>query len=120
MIPARTARTAPSRKPPPMKKLTIAVGKITKADITLKFSSIRIIAPSNMRPSMIPRMKPKLPRKPTQGSHAVHTAKKDGHSSAIALAKINAAPSPTKKTGNQRDLNPAKNGPIRYGVRRCG
>jgi len=116
MIPASTARTAPSMKPPPMKKLTIAVGKITNADITLKFSSIRMTAPSNMRPVIMPRMKPKFPRKPTHGSQVAHVRKNDDHRSAAALANINAAPITTRKTGNQRDLKPAQNGPTRYGV----
>jgi len=47
----------PAKNPPPMKRLRIAVGNITKAARTLNFRKIIMTAMKRINPRMIPSMK---------------------------------------------------------------
>lgn len=96
---------APIMNPPPMNRLTTAVGRITNADRTLKPKSIMTIAPISTNPSMIPRMTPKDPSAASQGRKLLQAAKKPEDRSATPLKKIRAAATPTRAAGIHQNLS---------------
>ncbi len=101
-------------KPPPMKRLTIAVGKIMKAASTLNPSRSMTNAPMRTRPSIIPSMKAKLPRNATHGTNPTHTIQKPGESRATPFAKMRPAEINSNAIAVHRDLkneNGCGNGP---------
>ncbi len=112
--PASTPSSKPAMKPPPMKRLTIAVGNITNAASTLNPRRSMTTAPTRTRPSIIPSMKAKLPRNATHGTNPTHIAKKPGERRATAFAMISPAEINSKATATHRDLkneNWCGNGP---------
>lgn len=100
-IPARTPNIAPRMKPPPMKMLTRAVGKITKADSTLYFRKIITTAMSSTTPRITPRMMLTDPSEAFQGIIVFHHAAKLGEVSASPLAII----SPDAKTTSTLEIH---------------
>ncbi len=103
--PASTPSSNPAMKPPPMKRLTIAVGKITKAASTLNPRRSITSAPRSTNPSMIPSMNAKLPMNATQGTNPTHKAQKAGESKAAALRRMRIAETNSKAIAVNFDLN---------------
>ena len=85
-IPARTPNIAPKMKPPPMKMLTRAVGKMTKADRTLYFRKIMTTATSNTTPKITPKIILTDPSEAFHGMIVFHHAAKVGEVNASPLA----------------------------------
>jgi hypothetical protein len=109
--------TAPIMKPPPIRRLTIAVGKIMNAAITRKLSNIKTSAPSNTNPSITPVMTPRDPRNATHGRYMLQVVKNADDASATPFMIIRAAAMQTSTMGTHCDLKRlnAGNGPYQPG-----
>ena len=110
---ASTPMIRPARNPPPMNRLSIAVGKTMKADSTRKPKKNMTNPPRITRPSTTPSMTPKELIGATHGNNPTHTAKKTGDSSAIPLATMSAAA--TKNNAAGAHQNRTRNGGRRNG-----
>jgi hypothetical protein len=112
-IPAITAIIAPAIKPPPMKKLTMAVGKIMNAASMRNPRRIIRRAPASTRPSTTPSMKANDPSEANHGKKELHITKKLKDRSATPLRKIKAAATPT--SAGEIQENRLRKGVGRYG-----
>lgn len=104
---------APIMNPPPMNRLTTAVGRITSADRTLNPKKNMAIAPISTNPSMIPRMTPKDPRVVIQGRKLLQAMKKSVDRNATPLKMIRIAATPTRAAGIHQNLR--RNDGLAYG-----
>lgn len=103
-MPVRTARIAPRKNPPPIKRLMMAVGSMTKAARIRNLRNIITTAPKRTKPSTMPSMKLNVPSEATHGRSELQYRKKLGESRAIPLAMINKAARPTIVAGNHHNL----------------
>jgi len=99
---AITPSITPTMKPPPMKRLRIAVGNITNAAKIRKPRSTIMSARTRTSPSMTPSMKLKDARATIQGNRLDQNRKNAGESKATPLKKINAAEVASKTNGNHQ------------------
>lgn len=91
-------------KPPPMKRLTMAVGKMMKAASIRNLRNIIMMLPTRTKPNTIPSMKLNDPSEATHGKKELHQEKKLGDRRATALAIIKQAAIATVINGSQPDI----------------
>ena len=103
-IPPIIPRIPPAKNPPPMKRLRIAVGNITKAARTLNFRKIIMTATKRINPRMIPSMKLNELRAGTHGRKAPQKVVNAGDSRAIAFAMTRPAAIATNTAGSHHHL----------------
>jgi len=103
-IPPIMPSMPPAKNPPPMKRLRIDVGNITKAARTLNFRNIITTAPKRIIPKMTPIMKLNGPRAGTHGRKAPQKVMNPGDSRATAFAITRPAAIATNTAGNHHHL----------------
>jgi len=110
----------PAKNPPPMKRLRMAVGNVTKAARTLNFRNIMTTAPNSIIPRIIPIMKLNGPSAGTHGRKEPQKVVKSGESKAMAFAITRPPAIATNTAGSHHHLTSKGgfgNGPYHPGPR---
>ena len=103
-IPPNMPSKAPAKNPPPMKRLSTAVGNMTNAARTLNFKKIITTATKRINPRIMPSIKLNGPRPGTHERSAPQKVVNPGDSNAIAFAMTRPAAKATNTAGNHHHL----------------